>query len=406
MSLNFSDTEIAFRSKTDADLKKAHWLFKSFNSTFLVQKGPLIAAWALRWHFPFMKSMVKGTIFHQFCGGESIDECQAVIDQLKKGNVKSILDYSVEGEENEGAFDHTCEEIIRTVYKAAAQRDAIAFSVFKTTGIVRFALLEKANQSYLKALQERRHLDLKELKGVMTDAELDEFTKAYHRFEKICKTAAEMKVRLFIDAEDSWVQDTIDAWCEEMMERYNKETYLIYTTTQMYRHDRVAYIKRLNEIAEQRGFYIGIKLVRGAYMEKERLRAREMNYRDPIQPDKESCDRDYDDATHFCLSHDRIAICAGTHNEESSMKLARWMEQRGIAPNNDRIFFAQLLGMSDHISFNLGDAGFCVAKYVPYGPVLKVLPYLSRRAAENSSVKGQVGRELNLIRTELKRRHN
>lgn len=403
MSLNFSDTEIAFRNKSSRSLKKASWLFKSFNYPWVVQQGPLLAANALRWHFPLVRSIVKNTIFSQFCGGENITESMEVVASLSESKVKSILDYSVEGEENEENFNYTRDEIIRTI-EAAKSNPAIAFSVFKTTGIARFALLEKANPIYHKALEAGQFIAIDDLKASLTPAEMEEIQKAFERFKAICEKAASAGIRLFVDAEETWIQDTIDAWVEGMMLQLNKEKAFIFNTIQMYRHDRVSYTKRLLSIAEANQFQIGLKIVRGAYMEKERERALQMGYPSPIQPDKESSDKDFNDAVYFCLGNQRISICAGTHNEDSSLKLTQWMQEKNIAKDDPRIFFAQLLGMSDHISFNLAASGYNVAKYVPYGPVLAVLPYLSRRAQENSSVKGQVGRELGLIKQELQRR--
>ena len=405
MSLNFSDTEIAFKSKSNVAIKKAAWLFKSFNYPFIVQQGPLLAAWALKWHFPFIGSLVKGSIFSQFCGGETIEECSKTVNFLNHSNVKSILDYSVEGEENESNFDHTCREIIRTI-DAAQQNSAIAFSVFKTTGIVRNALLEKLNPSSAKILETKKALEIKDYSSLLSPLEYKECELAFTRFSLICDAAAAANIRLFVDAEETWIQDTIDAWTEANMRKHNKAKAIIFNTVQMYRHDRVKYMKRLVEMGEDLGLYIGFKIVRGAYMEKERERALVMNYLSPIQPDKEHCDRDFDDALFYCIQNSKVAICCGTHNEESSLKLTKWMQEKGISNNDERIYFAQLLGMSDHISFNLAASDYNVAKYVPYGPVQAVLPYLARRAQENSSVKGQVGRELNLIKNELQRRNS
>ncbi len=405
MPLNFSDTEIAFRNKSNNSLKKASWLFKSFNYPFIVQKGPALASWALKWHFPFVKSLVKYTIFSQFCGGETIEECNSAVVELDKANVKSILDYSVEGEENEENFDATRDEILRTI-DAAKKNKAIAFSVFKTTGIARHALLEKVNATYLNALKENKFLKAEVLSDILTPDEYQELLRTIGRFNSICDAAAKSNVRLFVDAEDSWFQDTIDAWTEAMMLQHNKETAIIYNTIQMYRHDRVIYTRRLIALAEQNNFYVGFKIVRGAYMEKERKRALDMNYHDPIQPNKESSDKDYNEALRFCTGNERVFICAGTHNEQSSLMLTQWMEEKNIPHNSLRFYFAQLLGMSDNLSFNLAASGYNVAKYVPYGPVQAVLPYLGRRAQENSSVKGQAGRELSLIKQELKRRNN
>ncbi len=403
MALNFSDTEIAFKNKSNSSLTKATWLFKSFNYPFIVEKGPLIAVWALKWHLPFMRRLVRNTIFSQFCGGETVDESMKVVKELSTANIKSILDYSVEGEENEANFDATRNEILRTI-AAAKTNKSIAFSVFKSTGIARIALLEKVDEVYRKALNEKKFLPLSELREVLTTDEFAEIERTYKRFTDLCDTAAAAQVRLFVDAEETWIQNTLDAWTEAMMLKHNKESAVIYNTIQMYRHDRITYTKRLLEIAQENSFYIGLKIVRGAYMEKERERAIAMNYPSPIHIDKESCDKDYDNVVHFCVLSDRISICAGTHNEESSLKLTQWMKEQNCTPSNARFFFAQLLGMSDNLSFNLAASGYEVAKYVPYGPVLSVLPYLARRAQENSSVKGQVGRELGLIKQEQQRR--
>jgi proline dehydrogenase len=404
MALDFSDTGIAFKNKTDRDLRKATWLYKSFHYPFLVQKGPLLAAWAIRWHIPFVRRIIKNTIFSQFCGGETIDECELTISALSKGNVKSILDYSVEGAETEASFDDTRDEILRTVKAAKSHPGQIAFSVFKCTGIARFGLLEKVNAACKVLLREGRAFELRFLKEDLDQNEYEELVKAYNRFKTICSSAVESGVKILVDAEETWIQDTIDIWTEQMMREHNKFTAWVYCTVQMYRHDRVAYLKRMADQGMREGFFMGVKIVRGAYMEKERARAAIMNYPSPIQPDKESADRDYDDTVYYCLSNPRIFICVGTHNEQSCHKLTRWMEEKNIAHDDPRIWFSQLLGMSDNLSFNLGASGYNVAKYVPYGPVLAVLPYLSRRAMENSSVKGQVGRELGLIHQELKRR--
>lgn len=291
----------------------------------------------------------------------------------------------MEGEETEVVFDYTCEEVIRTIVKASEDRKNIPFSVFKTTGIGRMGLLTKVNAG-----------------ESINEAEQAEFARVKDRFSRICKAASDYDVRLFVDAEDSWIQDVIDNLTYDAMVLYNKEKAIIFNTVQCYRTGRVAHIQRkLSEL----DCYLGFKLVRGAYMEKERERALKMGYESPIQPNKEGSDKEYNDAIALCVEHiDRVSICAGTHNEDSALYLVDLMEKKNIAKFHPHIYFAQLLGMSDHISFNLAHAGYNVAKYVPYGPVKAVLPYLSRRAQENSSVKGQVGRELSLISQELKRR--
>ncbi|TCC89254.1 proline dehydrogenase [Pedobacter frigiditerrae] len=384
--INFDNTEIAFRNKTNGELNQAYWLFKIISSNFLTQVGPPITNFLLNVGFP-IKGAIKATIFKQFCGGETIEECEKTIEQLSLGHVGTILDYSVEGEDEEEVFDFTCEEIIRTINRADGD-PRVPITVFKITGIGRFALLEK-----LDAKQE------------LTAIETEEYARVKARCEKICQAAFDKKVPVMIDAEDSWVQDTIDELALDMIIKFNKEGLIVYNTYQMYRHDKLADLKADYLIAKETGFILGVKMVRGAYMEKERKRALEMGYASPIQPDKEATDRDYDESLRFCIKHlDQIAIVCGTHNEESSRLLTELIDQNNIAHNHPHIYFAQLLGMSDNLSFNLSDAGYNVAKYVPYGPIKAVMPYLFRRAQENTSVAGQTGRELGLISKEKARR--
>ncbi len=384
--INFDNTEIAFRNKTNGELNQAYWLFKIISSNFLTQVGPPITNFLLNVGFP-IKGAIKATIFKQFCGGETIEECEKTIEQLSLGNVGTILDYSVEGEDEEEVFDFTCEEIIRTINRADGD-PRVPITVFKITGIGRFALLEK-----LDAKQD------------LTPVETEEFARVKVRCEKICQAAFDKNVPVMIDAEDSWVQDTIDELALEMMIKFNKNGLIVYNTYQMYRHDKLADLNADYLIAKETGFILGVKMVRGAYMEKERKRALEMGYASPIQPDKAATDRDYDESLRFCIKHlDQIAIVCGTHNEESSRLLTELIDENNIAHNHPHIYFAQLLGMSDNLSFNLSDAGYNVAKYVPYGPIKAVMPYLFRRAQENTSVAGQTGRELGLISKEKARR--
>jgi proline dehydrogenase len=379
--LNFDDTSIAFKHQSTSELKKALLLFKSFDFPLLLKVGPPMARLAVALG---LKGVIKNTIFAQFCGGETIEESSKAIAHLSESGVGTILDYSVEGEETEEVFDLTCAEILRTI-DAASGDPRIPFSVFKATGIARLELLERASTGQ-----------------PLTHVEEAEFEMAKKRFEKICATAHKKNVRLFVDAEESWIQPAIDQLTEEMMATYNTSRAIIYNTIQLYRHDRLQYLK---EQLEQTDHYLGFKLVRGAYMEKERERAEAQGYESPIQPDKKSCDRDYNEALQVCMEHvQRVSICAGTHNEDSSLLLTGLMHKAGLANNDERIYFSQLLGMSDHISFNLANAGYRVAKYVPYGPVTAVIPYLTRRARENSSVAGQMSRERKLIETELRRR--
>jgi proline dehydrogenase len=386
INLNFENTEIAFRSKSNSDLQRSFLLFKAIGFNWLVKMGPPLTEFAFKVHLPIV-GLIKATVFKQFCGGETMDECDATMKHLYGYGIGSILDYSVEGKEAEEEFEHTTQETLQTITKAANNAQ-IPFCVFKVTGLARFELLAKVNT-----------------KEVLTTEEQIEFDNIKDRVERICRKAYDNNVCIFIDAEETWIQDTIDGLAREMMLKFNKQSTIVYNTIQFYRHDRLAFLKLSYEDALKHSYYLGIKLVRGAYMEKEIARAIEQNYLNPIQPNKESSDKDYNEGLQFCIDKiDKISICAGTHNEQSSMLLANLMQQKGLLPNDKRVYFSQLFGMSDHISFNLSSAGYNVAKYLPYGPVKSVMPYLFRRAAENTSVKGQTGRELNLIASETKRR--
>lgn len=387
MSIDFNNTEVAFKGKSSFQLQKAYLLFKIVSNKMLVSLGSSVTRFSLTLHLP-INYPIKKTIFEQFCGGEYIEECDNTIKELSEFNIGTILDYSVEGKDSNDDLDATTEEVIKTIEKAK-NNEGIPFAVFKPTGVSKFSLLEKANQGLTN----------------LTEEELVEYNKVLIRIDKICKTAFDLKVPVFIDAEDSWIQDAIDCIAEEMMERYNKEEVFIYNTLQMYRWDRLAYLESSHKIAKEKGYKLGIKLVRGAYMEKERARAIEKGYKSPIQLTKEDSDKDYDLALAYCINNiDDFALCGGTHNEKSSLHLADLIEKKGLDKADKRIFFAQLLGMSDHISYNLANAGYNVAKYVPYGPIREVLPYLIRRAEENTSVSGQTSRELSLIIKERTRR--
>jgi proline dehydrogenase len=380
---SFKSTKRALKHKTTAEIKQGVLLFKSFNYPILIKYGPAVVDWCLKIGFP-IKGLIKKTLFPWFCGGENISECHGTIENLAKNNVGTILDYSVEGDDNASAFDNTKDEIIATIH-AAAKTEHIPFSVFKSTGIVHNDILLKvSNDETLNEVEQKTFVDFKK------------------RFEEICKAGFDHKVRVFVDAEESWLQAAIDSLTYEMMAKYNIEDVYIFNTIQLYRHDRLAHLS--NQIKNQ-SYKQGYKLVRGAYLEKENLRAEEMNYPTPMQQTKENTDRDYDAAVALCVAHlDQVAFCAGTHNELSSSLLVDIMKEKALPNDHPHIWFAQLLGMSDHISFNLADMGYNVAKYVPYGPVKSVLPYLARRAQENSSIAGQMGRELVMLREELKRR--
>jgi proline dehydrogenase len=384
--VSFDDTSIAFSSKSDAELYKMYLLFAAMNSNLLVKTGGKLVRTAFKLHLP-VKFMVKPTIFSHFCGGETIEECTPAIEELARYGIGTILDYSVEGEGDTKSFERTTREIIATIERAKNSK-AIPFSVFKVTGVMNFGLLQKVQ-------------DKKELSA----AERATFDKGRDRVNAICKAAYEANVRLFIDAEESWIQETIDNLTYDMMAKYNKEKAIVYNTYQLYRHDRLKVLRWDYENAMKGGYYIGAKLVRGAYMEKERNRAASKGYENPINPTKEASDKLFNDALEFCLEHiDRIAICCGTHNELSSYLLMELMEKHNIKPGDERVYFAQLYGMSDNLSYNLAHAGYNVAKYVPYGPVEAVMPYLLRRADENTAIAGQSSREFNLIKKEMERR--
>ncbi len=385
--ISFENTEVAFRGKSNRDLKRAYWLFKLVSSSGLVKFGKGFTNFSLKMRLP-IKGVIKKTIFHQFCGGENIQESMLASKLLAERNVKTILDFSIEGKTQEEDFEKTVQEILATISEAKNNKN-IPFAVFKVTGISTFGILEAANNGI-------ENLNAKDKEA---------YVRIIDRIERICKSGFENNVPVFIDAEESWIQDTIDRIVVEMSVKYNKEKAIVFNTLQMYRHDRLEYMKAIIDQASQENWYVGFKIVRGAYMEKERERAQKIGYPSPIQATKTDTDKDYDACVSYCLDHiERVAICAGTHNEESSRKLAELIEKKGLNKEDDRIYFAQLLGMSDHISFNLADMGYMVAKYVPYGPVSEVLPYLIRRAEENTSVAGQTSRELSLIKKEMARR--
>lgn len=383
---DLSNTAIAFRDKSNADLWRATWLFRIIGNQTISRTGQAFTKLAMALHLP-IRGAIKATIFKQFCGGENITESLETATLLAKSGIGTILDHSVEGQDDEAALDHTVAEIMRTIEVAKARKD-IPFCVFKPTGISRSQMLADVSAGTQLSTEKQA-----------------EWERVEMRIEKLCQAAHDADIPLLIDAEESWLQPAIDALVERMMERFNTKRAIVYNTLQMYRHDRLAYLKVIHAKAEAAGYHIGLKLVRGAYMEKERERAEEKGYPSPIHADKAGTDRDYDAAMSYCLEHvDRISFMAGTHNEKSTLLLARLMHEKGMANDHPRICFAQLLGMSDNISYNMAAAHYRVAKYVPYGPVRKVLPYLIRRAAENTSVKGQTGRELGLLLAERERR--
>jgi proline dehydrogenase len=402
-SISFDNTQTAFAYKNDKELKKAHFLFSSMGKPWLVNLGLKLTPLAIKWHLPFTQTLIRNTIFQQFVGGETLEETAKVADNLEKYNVQVILDYGVEGKEGEESFEHARDEFKRVITYAGTQAN-IPFMSIKVTGFARFALLEKldAVMNTAAGTLMKRYLYATE---TLTSDEKNEWHRVRLRMLQICEEAAAKNIGVLVDAEETWIQDPVDALTILMMDTFNKNKTVVYNTIQLYRHDRLAFLKDCHEAAAERNFILGAKLVRGAYMEKERQRAGDMKYPSPIQPNKESCDRDYNAAVEFCIEHiDRIAVIVASHNEYSNLLTTELLSKKGLPYNHPHVHFSQLYGMSDNITFNLANAGCSVSKYLPFGPINDVVPYLMRRARENSSVAGQTGRELTLINKELKRR--
>jgi len=382
----FENIKVAFSDKSDKDLNRAYLLFKTISSPFISKTLTAFVKVAMWLRLP-INPIIRATVYKHFCGGTTIENSQETIDKLWESNIGTILDFSAEGKESELDFNRAMKETISSI-KKAKEESSIPFSVFKPTGLTKFSLLEKLSEN--KDLNENEKIENLNFRN---------------RIEKICKTSSENKVPLFIDAEESWIQNAIDDIAKEMMEKYNKKEAWIFNTLQLYRNDRVDYLKFLLKEGKEKGYFIGLKLVRGAYHEQEIERANEKGYPCPVHTIKEKTDKDYNTALTICIENiDIISVCAGTHNEESSELLIQLLEKYNISKDDKRVYFSQLLGMSDHISYNAAKEGFNVVKYVPYGPVKDVLPYLIRRAEENTSIAGQMGRELTNIIEEKKRR--
>ncbi len=382
----FEDTATAFALKTDSELERAYFLFKMIANEPLVRIGTAMTNFAIKAHLP-VEGLIRATVFDHFCGGVNEEDCLPVVDKMFEKGVCSVLDYSVEGQEGDDPFDSALSKILK-ILDFVKEKDAIPFAVFKPTGFGRFALYEKVG------------------KGAKLNAnETAEWNRVIKRFDKVCQKAYDLDVSLLIDGEESWMQDAADQIVEDLMRKYNKKKAIVFNTLQMYRWDRMDYLKQLHQKAKDEGFRIGMKVVRGAYMEKENERAEEKGYATPICASKIATDQNFDAAVKYMVEHvDTISLFAGTHNEESSYQLMKLMDSAGISNNDTRIWFGQLFGMSDHISFNLANKQYNVAKYLPFGPVRDVMPYLIRRAEENTSVAGQTTRELSLLKKEKKRR--
>lgn len=385
-SISLDNTAVAFASRTDGQLQKMYYLFSLMNQRWLVSMGVFFIKLALMLRLPVQR-LIKNTIFEQFCGGETIKDCQVVINLLGNAGIGTILDYSVEGEGTDESYDSTLSEILNTI-SLAENSSFIPFCVFKVSGIMPVALLEKAQAN-----------------EPFSEIETHSFEKGKKRMDTLCKAAFEHNTAIFVDAEETWIQDVIDKLAYEMMEKYNLKTPVVFNTFQLYRQDTYRNLVDALIRARENGYYLGAKLVRGAYIEKERLRAMEHNYADPLHTTKEDTDQDYNKAVQYCLANlVYVSICLGTHNETSTLYCTRVMKELGIRNDDKRVWFAQLFGMGDNISYNMANAGYNAAKYVPYGPVESVMPYLFRRADENTSIAGQTSRELLLVKKERIRR--
>jgi proline dehydrogenase len=381
----FNNTQIAFSLKSDSELERAFFLFKLIQSQPMVKIGTAVTNFALKANLP-VEGLIRSTVFDHFCGGVTEEDCIPNIEKMYSNGVYSVLDYSVEGKETEEQFDLVKAKTLKNI-EFAKKKDAIPFVVFKPTGVGRFSLYQKITE-----------------KKLLSNEEKSEWLTVLSRYHEICDKAVKYDVPILIDAEESWMQDAADDLVESLMKKYNVHKAIIFNTLQMYRHDRMEYLIALHQKAVKGNYHIGLKIVRGAYMEKERERAKENNYPSPICNNKNATDKNFNAAIKFMMEHDKMALFAGTHNEESSYLLLDLAKQFEINPSDQRLWFGQLYGMSDHISFNLAKEGYNTAKYVPFGPVRDVMPYLIRRAEENTSVAGQTSRELNLIKEERVRR--
>lgn len=385
--INFDNTEIAFANKSNKELKKTSMLFKLMSNSLLTKLLSSVGLFAVKYNLPFARYAVKQTIYEQFCGGETLLDCQVAIDKLYDNNALTILDYGAEGKSTPEEHDEVKDQIIQSV-KLAAANNSVPVVVCKLSGLADNGLMERLQKP-----------------GTASEADQKAYVKLYDRVDEICEKGNELGVGIFIDAEESWMQVTIDRLAIEMMSKYNREKVIVYNTYQLYRHDKLAQLKADYRKSQEECYLFGVKFVRGAYMEKERNRAAEMGYASPIQKDKASTDADYDAAIKFCIeNYQTIGSCCATHNEKSSLYQAELIEKMDIDKKHPHLNFSQLYGMSDQITFNLAEAGYNVGKYLVYGPVKEVIPYLIRRAQENTSVTGEMGRELKFIQTEMKRR--
>ena len=404
LPINFNNTEKAFAYKTDFDLKRARFLFSAMQFAPLVKLGTKITPWAIKSGLP-IKGIIKNTLFRQFVGGESLEETVGVADMLEKFNVQVILDYGVEGGEgDENKYEAEANYFIKVIQFAATRKN-IPFISIKITGLISTSLLEKLDTTLSANSADSLGNRFKSKFEQLSLEEQGLWEQLIDRTSRLCKAASDAGIGLMIDAEESWIQDAIDIVATQMMAKFNLGKVVVYNTIQLYRSDRLSYLSDALEEAEKSGYIAGLKLVRGAYMEKERARAEKLGYPSPIQPNKASTDRDYDTAVRICMSKiERVSIIIASHNEKSNLLAANESGSKELSRSHSHLHFSQLYGMSDNLTFNLADAGYNVSKYLPFGPVHEVIPYLMRRAEENSSVSGQTGRELELIKREFVRR--
>lgn len=399
MNLSFNDTKTSFAYKSDKELQNARFLFASMSKNWLVKMGIWATPKALNWNLP-IKGLIRKTIFKQFVGGETLEETAGVAQRLAKFNVKIILDYGVEGKEGEENYDHARDEFIRVINFAASQNN-VPFMSIKLTGMSRFSLLQKLNDHAVYSDVVKGELNV----SVLDDQEKTEWQRVHDRMQAICAVAAEKNIGVMIDAEETWIQHPVDALTMQMMQQFNRDKAIVFNTAQLYRHDRLQFIKDANDFAKTSRFKCAFKLVRGAYMEKERERAAEKGYPSPINQDKATTDNEYDNAVRYCVDPaNEMFTLVGSHNEDSNKLAAELIEKYGLGHDSSHVYFSQLFGMSDNITFNLAAAGYNSTKYLPFGPIKDVIPYLMRRAEENSSLGGQTGRELKMIMDELERR--
>jgi proline dehydrogenase len=403
INISFDDTAVAFAHKSDKELKSSHFLFSLMARPILVKIGTRFTPWAIKAGLP-VKGLIRSTIFKEFVGGESLEASIPVIRKMGEYDVQVILDYGVEGKEGEESFDHARDEFIRVIGFAKSQPN-VPFMSVKVTGVARFAILEKLNDLMVSSSADSVVKRYYEAIGRLSETEQQEWQRVAERMKRISEAAETAGIGFLVDAEESWIQEPIDALTMLLMDSFNKNRLVLYNTIQLYRHDRLRFLKDCYKAAEERGFILGAKLVRGAYMEKERSRAAERGYSSPIQPNKDVTDRDYNEAVSFCINRlDRIGLIVASHNERSNLLAARLMQEKGLGLDHPHLHFSQLYGMSDNITYNLAKAGCSVSKYLPFGPIGDVVPYLMRRAQENTSVGGQTSRELSLLSKELKRR--